>query len=418
MAGDKTEKATAQRKKKAREQGDIVKSRDLNGALGMAAGVLVLGMVAERFLWDWREAYSRSLDIGIHSDLSLEGGAVVNALMRASMLPSMIVLGIVLAAILALALLAGMVQTGGLRFYPESLQPKADHLNPVTNLKNVFSLRSSARLGKSLIPAALVMIVGAHWMERSVLSLPVLSLDRIPEMFESQYQLLLAASGILLAWSALDYVVEWRSWEQRLKMSHQEMREEFKQTEGNPQIRGRIRSIQRQLRNRKLRADVAQATVVITNPTHYAVALDFDFETMQAPKVLAKGRNLVAQQMKEDARWAGVPIVENPPLARSLFRSVEPGQAIPRDLYATVAAILAFLYRQQTEEKMRAGEREREQHRRAHSEAGQPAPAGGLHIAPFDSMARNATEDTTDSSDVLDAVWDEDEEMKDEGENA
>jgi flagellar biosynthetic protein FlhB len=121
----------------------------------------------------------------------------------------------------------------------------------VSNIKNVFSLRSTARLDKSLVPAALVMIVGAHWMERSVLSLPVLSLDRIPAMFESQYQLLLAASGILLAWSALDYLIEWRSWEQRLKMSHQEMREEFKQTEGNPQIRGRIRSIQRQMRNRK-----------------------------------------------------------------------------------------------------------------------------------------------------------------------
>ncbi len=423
MAGDKTENATAQRKKKAREQGDVVKSRDLNGALGMAAGVVALGMVAERFLWDWRQAYSRSLDMGIHSDLSLESGAVVNALMRASMLPSLIALGIVLAATLALALATGMAQTGGLRFYPESLQPKADRLNPVTNVKNVFSLRSSARLAKSLLPAALVMIVGAHWMERSVLSLPVLSMARIPAMFESQYQLLLAASGILLAWSALDYLVEWRSWEQRLKMSHQEMREEFKQTEGNPQIRSRIRSIQRQMRHRKLRADVAQATVVITNPTHYAVALDFDFETMQAPKVLAKGRNLVAQQMKEDARWAGVPIVENPPLARSLFRSVEPGQAIPRDLYATVAAILAFLYRQQMDEKMRAGEREREQHLRAHPDSGQTASAGGTTIMPFDPLTPGAMEeDATDESGVLDAVWDEkengDEEMKNEGENA
>jgi flagellar biosynthetic protein FlhB len=267
------------------------------------------------------------------------------------------------------------------------------------------------------------MVLGAHWMERSVLSLPVLSLDRIPAMFESQYQLLLATSGILLAWSALDYLVEWRSWEQRLRMSHQEMREEFKQTEGNPQIRGRIRSIQRQLRRRKLREDVARATVVITNPTHYAVALDFDFETMQAPKVLAKGRNLVAQQMKEEARWAGVPIVENPPLARSLFRSVEPGHAIPRDLYATVAAILAFLYRQQAEEKMRASEREREQQRRAHPETSQSASASGLAIASFDPMAQTTAEETIDSSDVLDAVWDEvengeEESMKDEGENA
>jgi type III secretion system FlhB-like substrate exporter len=141
-------------------------------------------------------------------------------------------------------------------------------------------------------------------------------------------------------------------------MSKEDVRKEYKEMEGNPQIRGRIRSIQRQMRRRRLQADVSKASVVITNPTHYAVALEFNFETLQAPKVLAKGRNLMAARIKDEARWAGVPIVENPPLARSLFRSVEPGQSIPQDLYAAVAAILAFLYRQQVEEKMRASSRE------------------------------------------------------------
>jgi flagellar biosynthetic protein FlhB len=195
-------------------------------------------------------------------------------------------------------------------------------------------------------------------LQHTVLALPVLSLQQLPLLFESQYRLLLATSGILLCWSALDYVVEWRSWEHRLRMSKEDMRKEYKEMEGNPQIRGRIRSIQRQMRRRKLQADVSKASVVITNPTHYAVALEFNFETLQAPKVLAKGRNLMAQRIKDEARWAGVPIVENPPLARSLFRSVEPGQSIPHDLYAAVAAILAFLYRQQVEEKMRASSRE------------------------------------------------------------
>lgn len=401
MAGDKTEKASAQRKKKAREQGDIVKSRDLTGALGMAAGVLVMGMTAEHFLWDWREAYQRCLEMGSHLDLSLANGAVVNTLMRASMLPALMVLGVVMAATLALGLLTGVAQTGGLQFHAEALQMKPDRINPVSNLKNVFSIRSAARLGKSLIPAAAVVVLAAHWMERSVLTAPVLSLDRIPALFESQYQLLLATSGILVVWSALDYLIEWRSWEQRLRMSHQEVREEYKQTEGNPQIRSRIRSIQRQMRHRKLRQDVSNATVVITNPTHYAVALDFNFETMEAPRVLAKGRNLVAQQMKEEARWAGVPIIENPPLARSLFRTVEPGQAIPRDLYATVAAILAFLYRQQTEEKMRAGERERRERRAQQPEGAAAANA----IAALDAVPPDTLED--DPANVIDAVWDE-----------
>ena len=123
--------------------------------------------------------------------------------------------------------------------------------------------------------------------------------------------------------------------------------------EGSPQTRSRIRGLQRQMRRRKVKSDVAKAAVILTNPTHYAVALAFDFATMEAPKVLAKGRNLLAEEIKTEARWAGVPIVENPPLARSLYRWVDVGQAIPADLYAAVAAILAYLYRQRVEEEVR-----------------------------------------------------------------
>jgi flagellar biosynthetic protein FlhB len=136
-------------------------------------------------------------------------------------------------------------------------------------------------------------------------------------------------------------------------MSREDLRDEFKETEGNPQIRGRIRNLQRQARRRRVKADVSKAAVVLTNPTHYAVALGFDFATMEAPKMLAKGRNLLAEEIKAEARWAGVPIIENPPLARSLYRSVEVGQPIPVDLYAAVAAILAYLYRQRLEAEMR-----------------------------------------------------------------
>jgi flagellar biosynthetic protein FlhB len=136
-------------------------------------------------------------------------------------------------------------------------------------------------------------------------------------------------------------------------MSREDLRDEYKETEGNPQIRGRIRNLQRAARRRRVKTDVGKAAVVLTNPTHYAVALGFDFVAMEAPKVLAKGRNLLAEEIKAEARWAGVPIIENPPLARSLYRSVEVGQAIPVDLYAAVAAILAYLYRQRLEAEMR-----------------------------------------------------------------
>jgi flagellar biosynthetic protein FlhB len=118
--------------------------------------------------------------------------------------------------------------------------------------------------------------------------------------------LLLATAWLLFGWAAIDYVIEWRSRESRLKMSREDMRQEFKETEGSPQIRSRIRGLQRQMRRRKVKADVSKAAVVLTNPTHYAVALGFDFSTMETPKVLAKGRNLLAEEIKAEARWGGL----------------------------------------------------------------------------------------------------------------
>jgi flagellar biosynthetic protein FlhB len=157
----------------------------------------------------------------------------------------------------------------------------------------------------------------------------------------------------MLAWSGIDYVVERAAWNKRLRMTKQEMRDELKETMGNPQVRGRIRRIQNAMRRRRVQAEVSRASVVITNPTHYAVALEFSFETMLAPTVLVKGRNLHALKIREEARAAGVPIVENPPLARSLYKSVEEGHSIPYDLYAAVAGILAWLYRQEVEKAAR-----------------------------------------------------------------
>jgi flagellar biosynthetic protein FlhB len=229
---------------------------------------------------------------------------------------------------------------------------KLDRINPVSNIKNLFSLRAAARLAKSLIPAALLAIFCVQRIARQ-LRLPPFSITRLEMLGADVYGLLLAASWLLFAWSAIDYLVEWQSRESRLKMSREDLRDEYKETEGNPQIRGRIRNLQRQLRRRKVKADVSKAAVVLTNPTHYAVALGFDFATMEAPKMLAKGRNLLAEEIKAEARWAGVPIIENPPLARSLYRSVEVGQPIPVDLYAAVAAILAWLYKQRLEAEMR-----------------------------------------------------------------
>ena len=213
------------------------------------------------------------------------------------------------------------------------------------------------RFFKSLLPALGVVMLAFFALKSRVLPQAMHSSARLPVTFAAAYDLAIDAAWISLAWSGLDFMNEWRQWNRGLRMTKEEVRQEMKESNGNPQIKGRIRQIQRAMRRRRVRADVSRAAVVITNPTHYAVALLFDFENMSAPRVLCKGRDLHALDIREQARWAGVSIVENPPLARSLYRGVAEGQAIPYELYAAVAAILAFLFRESAERARRESQR-------------------------------------------------------------
>jgi len=367
MPGERTEQATQHRRDQARKEGDLLHSRELSAAAGTLAGVMVLRALGSRVLVVWRGAFTGFLALG--SPARWEPSEVEPTLiaMRRLALSVLGPSGVVMAAVAIAALGAGIAQTGGVTFYAGAIGFKLDRINPVSNIKNLFSLRAAARLAKSLLPASLLAVFAVQRIARQ-LTLPPFSTARLELLGSDIYGLLLAAAWLLFGWSAVDYLVEWQSRESRLKMSREDMREEFKQTEGNPQIRGRIRNLQRQMRRRRVKADVSKAAVVLVNPTHYAVALGFDFGTMEAPKVMAKGRNLLAEEIKAEARWAGVPIIENPPLARSLYRSVEVGQPIPVDLYAAVAAILAYLYRQRVEAELRE-RRARETAARARAQA-------------------------------------------------
>jgi flagellar biosynthetic protein FlhB len=152
-------------------------------------------------------------------------------------------------------------------------------------------------------------------------------------------------------WSAADFLLERFNFERQLRMSKQEIKDENKEIEGNPTIRGRIRRLQRQMRKRRMLREATKATVVVTNPTHFAVALQYLPGEMEAPVVVAKGLNLLAQMIRQQAVWHGIPIVENPPLAQALYRAVEVGEMIPSKLYTAVAEILAFVYRMQAKEQ-------------------------------------------------------------------
>jgi flagellar biosynthesis protein FlhB len=352
MPGERTEQATQHRREEARKEGDLLHSRELSAAAGTLAGVMTLGKMSAKLVEAWRNGFASFLELG--SPAHWEPAQLLPTLSTFRRLSLLVLapVGLVMTAVTMAALCTGMIQTGGLSLSFGSLSFRLDRVNPTSNVKNLFSVRAAARLGKSLVPASLLAIFAIQRIGRQ-LSVPPFSTARLELLGRDVYGLLLTAGWLLFGWALIDYVVEWRSRESRLKMSREDMRQEFKQTEGNPQIRSRIRGLQRQMRRRKVKADVSKAAVVVTNPTHFAVALGFDFIAMDAPKLLAKGRNLLAEEIKAEARWAGVPIIENPPLARSLYRAVEVGQSIPVDLYAAVAAILAFLYRQRVEQETR-----------------------------------------------------------------
>lgn len=351
MAEKGTEAGTAQHKDKARKQGDTVHSRELLSAVAMMAGVLVVGAVAKTFVGDWRTVFERSLEAAA---VRTDGGEMQWTIAVRRMIgPAVLPIGMVMAASFTGALGVGIAQGGGLQIHPNAVGMKFSKLNPLSNMGQMFSLKSATRVMKSLVPAAAMVVFGWGALKALMIPMPVMSVVRLPAAFGSAYTLALDASWVTLGWSGLDYAVEWMAWNKRMKMTKQQQKDEMKEAMGNPQVKGRIRQAQNAMRRRKVKADISRASVVITNPTHYAVALEFSFETMQAPTVLAKGRDLHAAAIREEARWAGIPMIENPPLARSLYRAVEPGQSIPFELYAAVAGILAYLYRQKVEEKVR-----------------------------------------------------------------
>lgn len=374
MGGERTEQATPHRREQARKEGDILHSRELSAAAGTLAGVVLLGRMGGRMLEAWRSGFAGFLALG--STGHWEAPEILPTLSHVRRLAWTLLVptGLVVSAVAVSALGIGILQTGGITPSVSRIGIRFDRISPWTNLGNLFSLRAAARFGKSLIPAAVLAVFAVRRVAHQW-STPPLSIARLAGLGPDVYGLLMTAALLLFAWAAVDYVVEWRARESRLRMSREDLRQEFKETEGNPQIRSRIRGLQRQMRRRKVKADVAKAAVVLTNPTHYAVALGFDFVAMDAPRVLAKGRNLLAEEIKVEARWSGVPIIENPPLARSLYRSVEVGQAIPADLYAAVAAILAFLYRQRAEQEMRERRRREGTKRAADPKGGDREPA-------------------------------------------
>jgi len=339
---NQTEQATPRRRQKAREKGQVARSRDLIGAASGMAATFILFSMMSTFPFAWRGFFHDCLE-----------GAVSGTLRMDTLPPLLNHFGLFAATAAALGLgwtvaLASALAQGGLVFAPASLMPTASRISPGAKLGQLFSVTALRGLIKSLLPAAAIAYLGAACLRRDWPALMLLSArsSRGVLSFAASriFEVAWKSALVLFVWAVLDYLFERQHLSSELKMSRQEVADEYKESEGNPIIKARIRRLRNQLRRRRMLEDTKRATVVITNPTEYAIAIEYRPD-MPAPVVVAKGRNLFAAQIKEIARWENIPMVENPPLAHVLYRTVEVGQSVPAKLYAVLAEILAAVYR-------------------------------------------------------------------------
>jgi len=333
----KTEQATPKRRNKAREEGQVARSRELPGIFALAAVGGVIMTMAPSAVTHWTSLYRNTLYAASSGDIESNGPVLFWSAVEVMrwMVP-------ILMAGMMVSLLTGLAQ-GGINFAPAALALKFDRFNPASKLGQIFSPVGLSNLLKSLLPFGAILwisinIVRAHW-----------------ETMTHASSLGLRPFSTFVGSMVLE--LTFRKMESDMKMTKQEIRQESKETDGNPVIKSRIRQLQRSMRKKQSLKAAATATVIVTNPTHYAIALRYEPE-MPAPIVVAKGRNLLAEKIKQLARDNGIMLVENKPLAQALYKSVEVGDSIPSRLYQAVAEILALVFRAQAEVRRSESERQ------------------------------------------------------------
>ncbi|WP_199775930.1 MULTISPECIES: flagellar biosynthesis protein FlhB [unclassified Enterobacter] len=341
---DKTEAPTPQRLDKAREEGQIPRSKELTSLLILVVGVSIVWIGGESIARRLAGLLASGLrfDHGIINDQKLILGQVILLVKEAiyALLP--LITGVVIIALVSPVLL------GGLIFSTKSLAFKFSKLNPITGIGRLFSAQVGAELLKAVLKSVLMggvagLYLWNKWPEimRLVSEAPTTAMNNALDLV-GMCVLLVVLSIIPMV--GFDVGFQLYSHFKKLRMSRQDIRDEYKQTEGDPHVKGRIRQMQRAAARRRMMADVPTADVIVTNPTHYSVALKYDENKMSAPKVIAKGAGLVALRIREIGNENRIPTLEAPPLARALYRHAEIGQQIPGQLYAAVAEVLAWVW--------------------------------------------------------------------------
>ncbi len=341
---EKTEEPTQQRRDDFRKRGQVAQTKELTSAVMLLSTLLVMWLLGRFFMEQLIITFNLSF-----SDLIVSSVREGNFREATHMAFEKIVMlvGPIAGLYWMLGLACSIVQVGFL-YNEEALQFDMQKLDPVAGLKRIFSLRSVVEGVKAVIKVVLVTIVAILVIKSEMLAVPKLASFTIPQLFDYMGSLMTKLVGgigtLMLILAAFDFFFQKWDLEKKMRMTKQEVKEEHKSREGDPMIKARIRRIQRDMANRRMMDDVPKADVIVTNPTHIAVALKYD-ATMISPKIIAMGGDLMAEKIKQIAKENRIPIVENKPLARAIFKTLKIGESIPRELYTAVAEVLSFVYK-------------------------------------------------------------------------
>jgi flagellar biosynthesis protein FlhB len=354
MATDKeskTEQPTDRRKEDAEKKGDIPRSKDLSATVALFSTLIFFTLFMPTFskvtINFWKKYFSLAGDVNLTTSYAFSVGRDFFDTYLVLVVPLFILL-------LVVAIGIEIAQSGGLKIIPDNFKIKWEKVFFITEIpkgikKVMISVQALFELFKAIVKVIFIFGIAYYTLIGEIpimMSLPSKSLtDILDYMGKIFIKLSFNIIIFMVILSVLDYLWQKQQYIKKLKMSKQDVKDEFKQMEGDPKVKGKQKQIQFQRAMQRMMSEVPQADVVITNPTHFAVALKYEFKKMHSPKLLAKGQDLIAQKMKEVAKQHNVPVVENPPVARAVFAGVDIGQFIPEELFKPVAEILAYIYK-------------------------------------------------------------------------
>lgn len=351
---EKTEKATPKKREDARKKGQVLKSAEINTAVMVLALFAIISAMGGSIVSSMVDILNRYLTYTItdgYRDMSPER---IHNLIIGAFGDIIKIAWPLLAAAIVAGLAVNFIQVGFM-FSGESIKPQFSRINPFQGIKRLFSMRSVIELLKSMLKISIVGLVVYMEYTSNMKSFETIMSYSIAAAASRIFGMCMSvgfkACLALIALGLADYMYQWWEFEKNLKMTKQEIKDEYKMIEGDPKIKQAIKQRQREVSMRRMMAAIPKADVVITNPTHYAIALEYKDKEMDAPVVLAKGKDIVAQNIKKKALEHGIPMVENRPVAQALYLSVDVGEKIPQDMFAAVAEILAYVYNK----KNRAG---------------------------------------------------------------